>query len=167
MDTTVTIRPALPADVKAYVSIETDAYFPEFAESGKTFLSKLNAFPAGCKIAELEGKPVGYLLSHPWTLNDPPALDCEPFLIPKSPDSFFIHSLTLSKNAHGKGIGTKLAQTALQLASEFGYSNIALISVQGSHQFWEKFGFKTIENLPLSAAKKLAGYGPSARFMVR
>ena len=161
------IRPACPEDVGHFVRIEKAAYIPPLAESGETFLSKLSAFPMGCKMAEIEGEPVGYLLSHPWSFNEPPPLECLPFQLPDNPDSYFIHSLTLSKAAHGKGIGTALAEVALQLGSEAGFCRFGLISVQDSQAFWERFGFREWNNPPARVVQKLQSYGPNARYMVK
>ena len=150
-----------------YFRIEHDAYVPAFAESRAVFLSKVAAYPQGCKIAEYDGEPVGYLLSHPWKFDEPPCLECVPFQLPDNPDSYFIHSLTLSKNAHGKGIGTALAKLALQMGTEAGFSRFGLISVQDSQAFWERFGFRALSNPPPRILQKLQSYGPSARYMVK
>jgi GNAT superfamily N-acetyltransferase len=161
------IRPATINDISSYVRIETDAYKPEFVESSATFLARLRAFPPGCKIVDIAGESVAYLISHPWTYEDPPKLNMEEFTLRAMPDVFFIHSVTVMKKYQNDGIGSALANAAIALGRRRGFSRFTLFSVQDSTPFWQRLGFKQADGLPQSILQALAGYGRSATFMVR
>jgi N-acetylglutamate synthase-like GNAT family acetyltransferase len=160
------IRPATVNDACRYVCIETDAYPPEFHESPEAFLAKLRVFPSGCKMVDVAGESVAYLISHPWTYENPPKLNPEVFTLPLWPDVFFIHSVTVKREYQKCGIGSALAKTAIALGQSHGFSRLTLISVQHSVSFWQKFAFKQVGSLPPSVRQALDGYGNSATYLV-
>ena len=149
------MRPATANDASAYLRIGTDAYPPEFHESSAAFLTKLRLFPSGCKIVEVAGESVAFLISHPWTYQNPPELSSEAFTLPSSPDVFFIHSVTVMRAYQKHGIGSALVKTAIELGQSHGFSRLTLISVQHSTSFWERFSFKRVETLSQSARRVL------------
>jgi ribosomal protein S18 acetylase RimI-like enzyme len=159
------IRPATTNDASEYVYIETDAYASEFLESPNTFFTKLRTFPLGCKIADVTGQSVAYLICHPWTYANPPKLNSDEFILPPSPDVFFIHSVTVRRAYQKRGIGSALAKEAIAIGQKHGFSLFTLISVQYSIYFWKTLGFKQVESLPQSIHQALANYGDSAAFM--
>jgi len=130
------------------------------------FQAKLGLFPSGCKIVDVDSESVAFLISHPWTYENPPELNSEEFGLPTCPDVFFIHSVTVMKAYQKRGIGSALAKAAIGLGQSHGFSRLTLISVQDSISFWERLGFKRVERLPQSVWRVLAGYGDSAKFMV-
>jgi N-acetylglutamate synthase-like GNAT family acetyltransferase len=160
------IRPATVNDACEYVCIETDAYTPEFHESSEAFLAKLRVFPSGCKIVDVAGESVAYLISHPWTYETPPKLNLETFTLPLWPDVFFIHSVTVKRAYQKRDIGSALAKAAIAIGKSHGFSRFTLISVQHSTSFWQKLAFKQVESLPQSVRQALDGYGSSATYMV-
>jgi N-acetylglutamate synthase-like GNAT family acetyltransferase len=158
------MRPATANDSCAYLRIGTDGYPPEFHESSSAFLAKLRAFPAGCKIVDVAAESVAFLISHPWTYENPPKLNWEAFTLPSSPDVFFIHSVTVMRAYQKHGIGSALAKAAIALGQSQGFSRLTLISVQRSTSFWEKLGFKRVETLPQSVRQALIGYGDPSTY---
>jgi hypothetical protein len=82
------IRPATVNDACRYVCIETDAYSPEFHESSEAFLAKLRVFPSGCRMVDVAAESVAYLISHPWTYENPPKLNPKAFALPLRADVF-------------------------------------------------------------------------------
>jgi N-acetylglutamate synthase-like GNAT family acetyltransferase len=160
------IRAATVNDSHAHARIEIDAYPSIFHESSEAFLAKLRVFPSGCKIVDVAGESVAYLISHPWTYEDPPKLNLEAFTLPSSPDVFFIHSVTVMRPYQQCGIGSALAKAAVAIGQGHGFSRLTLISVQDSIPFWEKLGFKQPKSLPQSVCQALHGYGDEATYMV-
>ena len=160
------MRPATANDASAYLRIGIDAYPPEFHESSAAFLAKLRLFPSGCKIVDVVGESVAFLISHPGTYENPPNLNSEAFTLPSSPNVFFIHSVTVMRAHQKHGIGSALAKTAIALGQSHGFSRLTLISVQDSASFWEKFGFKRVETLSQSVRRALIAYGHSSTYMV-
>jgi N-acetylglutamate synthase-like GNAT family acetyltransferase len=115
---------------------------------------------------DVAGESVAYLITHPWTYENPPKLNSEAFTLPLLPDVFFIHSLTVKRAYQNRGIGSALAKVAIALGQSHGFSRLTLISVQHSISFWQKLGFKHVESLPQSVRQAMNGYGNSATFMV-
>jgi N-acetylglutamate synthase-like GNAT family acetyltransferase len=160
------IRPAKVNDAYGYLRIGTDAYAPEFHESSEAFLAKLRVFPSGCKMVDAAGENVAFLISHPWTYENPPKLNAEAFALPSRPDVFFVHSVTVMRAYQKCGIGSALAKAAIAIGQSYGFSHLTLISVQDSISFWQKVGFNQAESLPPSIRQALNGYGDSATYMV-
>jgi ribosomal protein S18 acetylase RimI-like enzyme len=75
------------------------------------------------------GAPGAFLISHPWTYENPPKLNSEAFTLPPSPDVFFIHSVTVMRAYQKHGIGSALAKAAIALGQSHGFSRLTLISV--------------------------------------
>jgi N-acetylglutamate synthase-like GNAT family acetyltransferase len=103
-------------------------------------------------MVDVAGENVAFLISHPWTYENPAKLNSEEFTLPSWPDVFFIHSVTVMKAYQKFGIGSALAKAAIQ---SYGFSHLTLISVQNSISFWEKLGFNRAESLPQSVWQAL------------
>ena len=160
------IRSATANDASAYTRIETDAYSSDLQEPSEVFQAKLGLFPSGCKMVDVGSTSVAFLLSHPWTYEDPPKLNSKESGLPAFSDVFFIHSLTVMKAYQKRGLGSALAKAAIELGQRHGFSRFTLISVQDSISFWQRFGFESVERLPESVWKVLVSYGNSAKFMI-
>lgn len=97
---------------------------------------------------------VGYLVSYPSRLDDPPVLSNDEWCVPHPADAYFIHEVTVDPRRQGLGVGRLLCAKAIECARRFGEIHqsgeggegrrsvrfVALISVQGSSQFWHRHG---------------------------
>jgi GNAT superfamily N-acetyltransferase len=166
----IAVRHMTNNDMDVVMRIQSMAYIPQYRESREIYKDKFDKFPDGCWIAEVDGQPNGYLLSHPCLLDNPPKLDMMIGYIPQNPDCYFIHDIAVNPFFKGKGIGRILCDKAKLLAKEYNLTNIALISVQNSHPFWEKMGFKRAIKLSAPITEKLKCYEtdefPDPKFMV-
>jgi len=164
------IRPMNYSDLDAVMKIQSMAYIPQYCESREVYEDKFAKYPDGCWVAEIDDYVVGYVISHPYLLDSPPKLDAVMDDIPQNPDCYFIHDVAINPEYKGKGIGSALCEKAKSLAKERNLPNMALISVQDSHPFWEKMGFRRVENLTASMTEKLESYitdeFPDPKFMV-
>jgi ribosomal protein S18 acetylase RimI-like enzyme len=123
--------------------------YPEtFDESFLAFNLKIEKFPQGCFCCEIEGRPVGYGISHPWRedlgivkLND------EKFTVPKDPDIYYIHDIAVIRDFRGKGIGSNLMTKCIETGKNLDFNKFKLVSVLNSHFLWQKFGFKIKEKI--------------------
>ncbi len=104
--------------------------------------------PDTCRVAERDCQIIGYALSHPWTLRRPPAINVIYDSLSSAPDSLYLHDVALSPHARGTGLATMLVNQVLAIADHRGLNACALISVQKSRRFWERFGFQVESNLP-------------------
>jgi GNAT superfamily N-acetyltransferase len=111
---------------------------------------RLAAYPQGCWVAELKeddsAEPVlvGYLVSYPSRLDDPPALSSHEWAVPHPADAYFIHEVTVDPRRQGLGLGRLLSAKATECARTSGLGPaaqyVALVSVQGSSPFWHRHG---------------------------
>lgn len=162
--TSLSIRPMTLADVPAAWAIQLQAYAdPDLHEAINHFKRKLANYPQGCWVAETTNEDaqhqgeqqqsaasaavvVGYLVSYPSRLDDPPVLSNDEWCVPHPADAYFIHEVTVDPRRQGLGVGRLLCAKAIECARRFGEIHqsgeggegrrsvrfVALISVQGS-----------------------------------
>lgn len=134
-------------------------------EDDAVLAERIALAPEGCFLLQRGNEALGYVLSHPWTLAAPPALNQKLGAIPANADCWYIHDLALLEVARGGGHGRAVARHLLDQARGRGFRHAALIAVYGSGPFWARFGFTAQDRPDLVA--KLATYGEmDATFMV-
>jgi GNAT superfamily N-acetyltransferase len=149
----VLIEPIQPEDYFAIGEIAAQAYPVQYFEDDKSFHSKITANLGSCYAAKIDGAPVGYVISFPFTLGIMHPLN-QCYTTAPPPACHYIHDLCILPAWQRHGVGTALAQSVLQIAGK----PKALTSVMNTHIFWEKFGFKT--------AYQANYHGGPARYMV-
>lgn len=138
---------------------------PGFFEDAAVLAEKHELYRNGCYLLEVNEKPAGYVLSHPWKCGDLPALNAPLGALPQDADTLYIHDLALLPLTRGLGSARQIVTALSKHAAVMGFPTMSLVAVNGSVPFWEKQGF-AVEQLPELAAK-LAGYGTDARYMVK
>lgn len=138
-----------------------DQIHPDHPESPEALASRLHRFPAGCFLAEGEGDSLGYCLSHPGVVGQPPPLDKVLTELPAGADCLYLHDLALVTAARGMGLGEAMVAMLADLARAHRLDRIALTAVSRSWGFWERQGFHRY------ACPALASYGEAAVYMVR
>jgi predicted N-acetyltransferase YhbS len=167
MPSTPAIRLMTPEDLPAVDHVQRDAYVEQFQEQVAVFADKLQRFPAGCWVCVSDGQIVGYMFSHPARLAAPPGLNValreqqEPY------DCYFIHDIAVLTSHRSLGVAQKLLKEALGIAKRQGYDVVALISVQGSRGYWERFGFRELSEPQEAVDYVRRSYGESAYYMAR
>lgn len=155
-------RPLLDSDIPTVSAIAAKVH-PDFFEADAIFAERQRLAPEGCWLCEGDRGPMGYVLSHPWTLAAPPALNTLLGAIPGEPDTFYIHDLALLPAARGKGAAGAAVDILIDVAKDF--AAMSLVAVNGSVPFWSRYGFTVAERPDLAA--KLKSYDDAAQFMVR
>jgi GNAT superfamily N-acetyltransferase len=107
----------------------------------------------------------GYLVSHPWYLGEPPALNAQLGKLPVVASTYYIHDLTLLALARGGGAASAIVRHILAHAVARGFATTSLVAVSGSASFWQSHGFRVVDDAAMQ--HKLASYGDDAHFMVR
>jgi predicted N-acetyltransferase YhbS len=124
------------------IDVVQHASFPPSAiENMEALRSIVDVAPEFCAVAAGENGVVGYLLSHPWIADDLPALN-EPLRdCPDVADTLFIHDMAVLPSVRRDGLASRMVQGAMDRALQTGLRRAALISVQGTTEFWARFGF--------------------------
>ena len=148
-----------PADLDAVERLGNGIHV-DHPESPEIFAERLALCPEGCFV--LEGL-AGYVLSHPWMLGAPPALNTLLGALPSAPDTWYIHDVALAPSARGTGSGAVIVARLTSLVASLGMTTMSLIAVGRSPGFWSRQGFAPA----LLPPQKLVSYGEGATHMVR
>ncbi len=158
-------RAMTAADVEAVNAIAARVHL-DYPEDETVFAERQRLYPAGCLVLDLDGRPAGYTLTHPWNYLSPPALNVALGALPQTPSTYYIHDVALLPEARGASAGSDAVRAIIAHAATTGIANMSLIAVKGTQGFWSRHGFTVVENPGLHA--KLASYDdPAARYMVR
>lgn len=138
---------------------------PGFYETPEVLAERQRLYRNGCYLFEIGEKPVGYVLSHPWRADAPPALNSLLGEIPADATTYYLHDLAILPVARRIGAASQIVGALIKHATAMGFPTMSLIAVNGSQTFWERHGFAVAETPDLRA--KLESYEPEARLMVK
>ncbi|HEY0835334.1 MAG TPA: GNAT family N-acetyltransferase [Azospirillum sp.] len=138
----------------------------DYPESPAVFAERLSLYPAGCRVAEADGAPVGYAILHPGRLGAPPPLDNLLGALPEPADCLYLHDVALLAQARGLGLGESALDQARELARAGGWAWLALTSTPGALSYWERQGFGPWGGAGEGLARKLASYGAGMAYRV-
>lgn len=138
---------------------------PNYPEDRRVFAERLRLHPDGCRVLLAAGAGIaGYVLSHPWQLGRPPALNVLIGSIPSPASTYYIHDLALLPEARGSGSATVIVEELIRHARALGLTSLSLIAVNGSTQFWERQGFAV--DKAAAATDPTGSYGGDANLMI-
>jgi GNAT superfamily N-acetyltransferase len=149
------------ADVQALA----DTIHVDHPEDAAVFADRLRLYPQGCAVLDVDGRLIGYALTHPWRYGEPPPLNSELRHIPQNATTYYLHDVALLPEARGRGYAMQIGDRLMCHAEQEGFPNLSLVAVNGSQPFWEKLGFR-VTVIP-GLESKLLSYGPDAVLMVR
>ena len=137
-------RVLAPGDLAAIHAIEVEAYLPSLLVSDAAFLRLIALFPDGA-VGAFDGRGLcGYAFGLPLVTGTTLDLQIPLDALPAKPDVFYIHDVAVAGRCRGQGVGHALAARLLDVARRGGFPRAELVSVQGSHPFWERFGFRAV-----------------------
>jgi ribosomal protein S18 acetylase RimI-like enzyme len=157
-------RPMRTADLPAVEAIAAEVH-PDFYERPEVFAERIALYPLGVYVLEVDGKPCGYVFSHPYRLGTLPALDSLLGDLPANADCYYLHDLALLPAARGVGAGGTATRLLVEQARASGFATLALVAVNGSVPFWTRHGFREVDHPALRT--KLSSYEAQARYMQR
>jgi GNAT superfamily N-acetyltransferase len=138
---------------------------PLFPEDPAVFAERQRLYPQGTRLLEIDGKPAGYILSHPWRFGALPELNALLGAIPADADTYYLHDLALLPRARGTGAAAMIVGDMLRHARAAGLASASLVAVNNSLPFWYKHGFREVAAPALT--DKLNSYEDAARYMTR
>lgn len=152
-------------DALAIHTIQEESYPISLQEKIKVILQRLQEAPRTCWIAEDKAGPCGYLLAYPSRLGVVTPLGAD-FSLDPNADTLYLHDLAVSRRVAGKGVGNALVALAMETATARKMFYSGLVSVQGSSQYWQRLGYKSIAPDSQYAAC-LQSYPDQAVYMVK
>ena len=141
------------------------AVHPGFFESLEVLTERQAIYFHGTYLLEVNERPAGYVLSHPWRSGDLPPLNTLLRDLPGDADTYYIHDLALLPVARRIGAASFITEALAKHARAHGFPTMTLVAVNGSQGFWERHEF-AVEDLP-ELNEKLRSYEDAARLMVR
>ena len=143
------------------MKIQNECYFDLKPESFYALESRWKLSRESCFIVGKDEVVMGYAISHSWYDNIVPQLDKVLDHLPQS-NLLYIHDIAISKNSRGTGAADSLLKAIFAYSKRIGFSQAALVAVQKSVKFWERYGFSTVKD-----SGSLIEYGVSASYMKR
>lgn len=138
---------------------------PDFFESLDVLTERQAIYFHGTYLLEVNERPAGYVLSHPWRFGDLPQLNTLLGGLPEDADTYYIHDLALLPVARRIGAASFITEALAKHARAHGFPTMSLVAVNGSQGFWERHEFAVVDAPDLN--EKLRSYEDAARLMVR
>jgi ribosomal protein S18 acetylase RimI-like enzyme len=138
---------------------------PDFFESPDVLAERQRLYHFGSYLLEVNERPAGYVLSHPWAMGTLPRLNALLGELPEGADTYYIHDLALLPVARRVGAASYITNALAKHARAHGFPTMSLVAVNGSVPYWEKHEF-AVADIP-ELFPKLLSYEPEARLMVR
>lgn len=159
---TVSIRKAVPEDIRSVMEIEHLSFHPEVIESEKVFEERIQFFSDGFFVAEIEKDGiktiVGYISSELWTRRE--EIPYDSFHLNHSVsethradgDELYISSVAVRPAARGGRIGKKLLVRLLESVSKEYNLTSAILLVNtdwdNAYALYFQEGFEVVGKLP-------------------
>lgn len=160
----ITLRSIRDDDLDAVLRVQAACYPPAMQEARAIVLSRIRAAGNTSFVAECDGQVCAYVFAYRSSRGAVTPLDA-PFEVADSGDTLYIHDLSVSPAAAGRGLARLLVERLRQLARERHLGHCALVSVQDSQRFWERLGFRETPCGDAAARLALASYPAPAFYM--
>lgn len=166
MNNDILLRPMQDSDLDGVCALQVEAYLPHFHESRDAFAAKRRFYPVGAWVMASGDRIVGYFFSHPWRRGAPAPLDAAELTLNTPADTYYLHDISIARSHQGRKLAAAFVAKGDELAADIGLTHLAMTSVQGSRDIWEKYGYKATTPTPAGAIK-LQAYGPDAVYLVK
>lgn len=154
------------ADVATVIRIQAQAYIDDIQEADEVIRARFHQAPGASWVVERKGEVCGYLVGYRSCLGEVTPLGFR-FCHKPEADTLYLHDLAICPSATGHGLGPRIVQHALAEARQQHLRHAALVAVQNSKRFWEKLGFRALEDLGPHQQAHLRTYAGPAHYMAR
>jgi GNAT superfamily N-acetyltransferase len=155
----IKIKQVTHEDLDTIMELQKSAYVEELLEKKEAYEKMLAAYPDGFKILLVDGRPAGYVFYHPGFEDQIQPLDETSLKITGEEDCMYLHDMVVHPDFRGKKLTRPLFECFDQATKEKGFTKQALVAVQDSFRFWQKYGF--------TVAKEIEYGGLPAYYMKR
>jgi len=163
---TIEIRRMIAADLPAVMAVQVACYPTCFHESLITLTVRLQACPQTAWVAMCGDHVCGYVVGYRSCYGRVAPLGSG-FVDAESADCGYIHDLAILPKMTGKGVAVQLLAAFWAQIQADGLAYSALVSVQGSQHFWQRYGYQPMPLSSEEARLALHSYGDDAVYMVR
>ena len=145
-DPPVTINRITSEEIPTALEIQRDCYGDGYIEDSRTFTRMIAAYPQGCLGATVGGILAAYVFFHPYRENVVKPLD-HALVLNGGEDCLYLHDIAVHHRHRGMGITRMLMERVDHETRRGGFEVQCLVAVQNSHEFWSKYGFKTVRTI--------------------
>ena len=141
----ITIRHVLPQDLDGCFTVETSGFLPEEAATRETIRLRIETFPEGFLIAEVDGRVVG-MLNSAATNKDDISDEGLKQLIGHDPagKNMVVFALAVLPDFQNQGIARQLMSTLVEEARGRGKETVLLMCKAHLVAYYERMGFDHI-----------------------
>ena len=140
----VSLRQLTVDDIDDLQRISQTCYTLDLREQRECIVHKYLLFPKGYLGVFVEHELIGYVVFHPWKLNLPVSLNDSTYVLPGISDCIYIHDLAILPGHRHANCSAQLIHHMMQIGQELNLVSYALVAVQNSEPYWERWGFKAI-----------------------
>ncbi|WP_242621875.1 GNAT family N-acetyltransferase [Komagataeibacter xylinus] len=151
--------PMQPGHLPAVAALAARMH-PGCPERAEVLDERRSLCPAGCQVlVKPDGQVRGYMLSHPWHMAHPPALDTLLGRLPARPDCWYLHDIAIDPALRGQGHAHAALRHLGAQARLHGVKWLALMAAEGARALWAHLGFAPIPEVPAAIT---VSYGADA-----
>ena len=162
----ILIRPLTQADLAGLMQVQEACYGAQYMESAEVYRARI-ASPASCSLVAVQAGAVrAYLAAYRSVLGSVTPLHGA-FADYDAVDTLYLHDMAVSPDCAGQGLASALLDAMWQGAASWSPRYSALVSVQGSQEYWQRKGYALHAALSACDAAALRGYGDDAVYMVQ
>jgi GNAT superfamily N-acetyltransferase len=136
------IRQITRDDLPQVLVIQKDSYTLPLIESEDSFARKLALFPDCCLGGFEKQQLIAYIFTHPWVFGKIVSLNDCMTIAPHTANCIYIHDLAVLRSWRGRGIAHALLKRILRIARSRELNKIALVAVNETEPFWERYGLQ-------------------------
>ena len=162
----VHICPLQAAHVAGLMQVQEACYGAQYMESATVYEGRV-ASAAQCSWVAVQGGLVlAYAAAYRSQLGSVTPLHGA-FAGSAAPDTLYLHDMAVHPDCAGQGLASALLAALWQSAAAWSPAYAALVSVQGSQDYWQRKGFALYDGLAPGNAQALRSYGEDAVYMVQ
>lgn len=160
------VRPLQLADLPALMEIQRLCYGDAYVEGHDLFARRL-ASPANCSMVAVHGDDVVAYLAAYWSVAGKVTPLHGDFEAYAQPDTLYLHDMAVHPTQAGQGLARRLLAPLWEQALRRGMRYSALVSVQGSQDYWCRHGYSVHSLQDPLQQQRLGSYGRDAVYMLR
>lgn len=158
------VRPLVHADLAALMQIQCACYGADYAESAAVFARRI-ASPANCSlVVERGGAVLAYLAAY-WSVVGKVTPLHGDFEACARAEVLYLHDMAVHPDHAGQRLADRLLAPLWSLARQRGIRRSALVSVQGTQDYWRRHGYCPHALEDPAQLQRLASYGEDAVYM--
>lgn len=165
--TPATLRALVSADLPALLRIQLACYGEGFIESAAVYARRLASAVNCSLVCERDGQVCAYLAAYRSLPGKVTPLHGDFDNTPTLPDTLYLHDMAVLPAFAGQGLAQALLERAWADGRKQGLTHTALVSVQGSREYWARHGYLAQPLDDVDARLRLASYGDGAVYMAR